>query len=159
MNGMDGMNCETVRDILPEHVRGELDGTANAAVEAHLAHCTACGTEAALVVLLARTRPVAPAGLEARIVGAVRTPKPRRVMWIPSRAAMAAAAAGVLLTGGLLLRQAGEPASAVPQVSLVEEAVLHGALTWMAEPLLSGGPALHELSLDELEALLMELES
>jgi hypothetical protein len=44
-------------------------------------------------------------------------------------------------------------------VSLVEEAVLNGALTWITEPVLSGGPALHELSMDELEALLMELES
>lgn len=156
---MTTLNCAAVRDLLPEHAGGSLAAPAAAGVDAHLAVCTECGTEAALVALLARHPVIPPAGLEARIIGAVRRPPARRTFWAPARVALAATVAGALLTGDVLVRELGFRPVPSAQVSLAEEAVQSGALTWLAEPALSGGPALHELSVAELEALLLELES
>jgi anti-sigma factor RsiW len=159
---MSTVSCGNVQDLLPEHARGVLEPALAASLDAHLESCGACSTESALVSLLARHPAMPTTALEARIIGAVRTAPARRPQpWIARHAALAAALAGALLTGGLWLRQVTPDPAAErqPQVSLVEEAVLNGALTWITEPVLSGGPALHELSMDELEALLMELES
>jgi hypothetical protein len=39
------MTCEQVRDLLPEHLLGSLDGDADARVEQHLRGCTDCRAE------------------------------------------------------------------------------------------------------------------
>src|SRR5262245_49295339 len=39
------MTCEQVRDLLPEHLLGSLDGDADARVEHHLRGCTDCRAE------------------------------------------------------------------------------------------------------------------
>jgi hypothetical protein len=39
------MTCEQVRDLLPEHLLGSLDGDADARVEHHLRGCTDCRSE------------------------------------------------------------------------------------------------------------------
>ncbi|HEX3299056.1 MAG TPA: zf-HC2 domain-containing protein [Actinomycetota bacterium] len=39
------MTCEHVRDLLPEHLLGSLDGDADARVEHHLRGCTGCRAE------------------------------------------------------------------------------------------------------------------
>jgi anti-sigma factor RsiW len=156
---MTMMQCETVRDLLPDHARAALAPAERQAVDAHIAACAGCAAEAALVALLARHPVVAPARLEARVLAAVRAPRPARTVWQPGRLALAASLVGALLTGGLLLRQGVSGPTPAVQTSLAEDAVRAGALTWLAEPALSGGPALHDLSIDELETLLQELES
>jgi hypothetical protein len=42
------MNCEEIGELLPDHLQGRLSVDRAAAVEKHLAECTACGEEAAL---------------------------------------------------------------------------------------------------------------
>lgn len=42
---MTTIHCEDCRQLLPLHERGELAPEQLAAVEAHLAHCVACGNE------------------------------------------------------------------------------------------------------------------
>ncbi|MBV8818199.1 MAG: zf-HC2 domain-containing protein, partial [Acidobacteriaceae bacterium] len=38
-------NCEAVRDQLPDYIRGNLDSIAAAALEQHIASCSACAEE------------------------------------------------------------------------------------------------------------------
>jgi hypothetical protein len=92
----------------------------------------------------------------------VRRPA-QRALSQPARLALAATVAAALLGGSLILDRAGllqrttDPARAM--VSLDEGDA--SALSWAAaeDPLLHGSFALQQLSVEELELLLAELES
>lgn len=173
-------NCEAVRDALPEALAGTLAPEAARAVAAHLAGCAECRGEAELIRLLRQHAVRVPDGLEARVRAAapVRAPALRFPGARP--ALMAAAAAGLLLGGGLLLRaRLGEgpvvTASAPPAVSspvvrapdggAAAPAPVDGRALMQALPgtneagLFSSAASLDDLSEDELRTLLKELQS
>ena len=144
-------DCEGVRDLLPSLVRGEMLPHEATPVERHLKSCATCRDEAEIVRLLQDAFVPLPAGLEERVVGAVRRRATQR--WTPARLALAATFAAAVVGGSLIFgRLSGGPEAG--------NALDVSALTWAAaeDPLLHGSTELQELSADELEALLTELD-
>ena len=144
---MNPYDCEAVRDLLPSLARGEILPHEETLAELHLETCAACREEAGIVRLLQTTLAPVPEGLEARVIGAVR-----RRSWLrgrPARLAMAATLAAAVIGGAMLYDRVGQGAE------LDLEAV-----SWAAaqDPLLHGGSELPELSVEELEMLLVELD-
>lgn len=157
---MSGMDCEAVRDLLPLLARGGQTDLDRARVDAHLRTCAGCRAEAELLALLRRHAVKAPPDLAARVLEA-HAARPRARRPAARHFALAAAIAGALLLGGLL-RGLGPWASATAPDADVAEAP--GNLLqsfWPGNDGLAAGitPSLHELSVDELELLLTELDS
>jgi anti-sigma factor RsiW len=158
MSAMNETPCDRVADRLPELVRGTLDTAVAAAVRAHTAACGACAAELRVVERVYETVPAlaVPAGLEAHVLGGIRA----RTAVRPGRAsagrmAMAAAVVLALVTAGVLMRGGG------PGTPAVELGDLSDARIWSAldEPLTRAAPSLQDLSVEELERLLEELDS
>lgn len=117
---MSGMNCNQVRDLLPERRAGRLDDATEAAVAAHLDTCPGCRQEAELVDLVAGRVAAPSADLRARIVGAVLADQASRtssgeaeratsrphIRWLPFGALAVAAGVLLMLAGGFGLWQA-----------------------------------------------------
>lgn len=171
---MGSMSCEMVRDTLPALVATTLPAEPRRRLEEHLADCAACRAELALVTAVRSDRAKVPPGLHARVVTAVqRRRSPRR--WAPTHLAVAASVALLLLTGALVARvlqttppsiRGATPAPAVATANAApavygEDVPATSLIGWTSggDPLLNGTPTLHELSVDELETLLAELES
>jgi predicted anti-sigma-YlaC factor YlaD len=162
---MNRYDCDTVRDLVPALTRNALLPHEAAAAEAHLESCADCRSEAEIVALIQATSPAVPVGLEARVLLAVRRPvmaAPRR--WAPARLAMAATVAAALLGGSYALQRTGvlgpqTDEAGVPLVVL--DASAASAFNWAAaeDPLLHGSSDVHELSAEELELLLAELDT
>lgn len=157
---MNRYDCDTMRDLLPAFVRGELLPHETACADYHLKACADCRAEQALVALMQDVLVPVPAGLEARVVMAVRANTrvaPRR--WVPARLAMAATLAAAVLGGSVVfdrLYMEQQPAATAAAASEhVED------LSWAAAelPMLHGGADLEDLTVEELERLLAELES
>jgi anti-sigma factor RsiW len=155
---MKTMTCESVRDLLPELAAATLDTGSRAAVEVHLARCAECAAEQALVAAIRAAAPEPPAGLGARINLALDRPAtvPPRATWARP-VAIAATAAFALLTGGLLIRSQ-QRTTDVADADVVA-AVPVGWPAVQAAPMLRVAPTLHDLSMEELESLLAELDS
>ena len=157
---MKALTCEGIRELLPERDRDSLDAPDRLGVDEHLAVCADCRADLELIGALRADAAAVrvPVGLETRVVNAVRRPPIRRA-WVPAHLAIAASIVLALLAGGALLRDgAGNRASAgVEPGDAVSAAAVVGPS--VREPLLRGVPALHELSVEELEVLLSELES
>ena len=149
------MTCETARDLLPELARGALDGAVADVVERHLDGCPPCEAERTLVTMVRASTALPPSGLETRVTRALRTAPAAPARVAVRDFAVAATAAFALVTGGLLLRsvatEEAEPAPAGAEVTFGWPVV--------QDPLLRATPALHDLSVEELESLLAELES
>jgi anti-sigma factor RsiW len=151
--------CDAVRDVLPDYVQDRPLASGREAVALHLGACAACAEEARLVAMVARCAEVPDARLAARITRALR-PIRRRRGGAPAVLAAAAAVAAALLGASLFLRQTGPPSAPVAAEWLVDEVVGGGGLSWLDnDPLLRNGIGLYDLSLEELEALLLELDS
>jgi anti-sigma factor RsiW len=100
-----------IRDRLPEYVHGTLGAAERAQIEAHLAGCTACRDEVALLRgvragVIRRTPVVNTARVAAAVNASRAVPKTRREMDrmrgpMPQYARLAAAAALVIATGAL----------------------------------------------------------
>ncbi|CAN5761468.1 hypothetical protein BH23GEM10_BH23GEM10_10280 [soil metagenome] len=156
-------DCEAMRDLLPVFVHGESLPHERAAAELHLDVCADCAREAELVRLLQHAFEPMPAGLETRVLNAVRAappgPTPR---FAPARLAMAATVALTLIGGAFALNYLRAPGGEPGQL-LTAEFDLPGAALfgWVAygDPMLHGGATLDELTVGELELLLAELES
>lgn len=151
MNG----TCDSVREDLPLFVANALTDARAQQIEAHLSGCVECRRERALIDVL-RVRPPAPAGLEARVRGALAAAPARRSL----RPALAAAAAVVILAAGAVALQwaSGDaPAVATDETNGVDTV----ELGWAArtDPLLHDAPGLAALSDEELEVLLEEMQS
>lgn len=144
---MNPYDCEAVRDLLPSLTRGEMLPHEVTLVELHLDACAECTAEAGIVRLLQSTLAPMPAGLEERVLAAVRRRSLLRGR--PARLALAATLAAAVIGGSLIYERAGARAD------LDIEAV-----SWAAaqDPLLHGGSELHELSVEQLELLLEELD-
>ena len=65
---MNRYDCDTMRDLLPAFVRGELLPHETACADYHLRGCADCREEQALVALMQDVLAPVPAGLEARVV-------------------------------------------------------------------------------------------
>jgi predicted anti-sigma-YlaC factor YlaD len=157
---MNWNDCDNVRDLLPLQQRGQLLAGEAAAVDTHLTGCAECRREAALIGAVLRAGPAVPAGLEARVLLAVRAGAVRRPR-APVRLAMAATVAAAVLGGSLVLQQLGHgPAPTATPVGLTDE-LSAPAVSWAVafDPLLQASSALQQLSLEELELILLELDS
>ena len=156
---MNRYDCDTMRDVLPAFVRGELLPHETACADYHLQACADCREEQALVALMQEVLVPVPAGLEARVVMAVRaTPRIAPQRWVPARLAMAATLAAALLGGSVIfnrLYMEQQPAETTAASDPTED------LSWAAAelPMLHGGADLADLTVEELERLLAELES
>jgi predicted anti-sigma-YlaC factor YlaD len=151
---MNTAHCETVRDRIPDFVRGCLHEADTALVRAHLEECADCRMEAALVGRLYEARPVEPEGLARRIEEAVR--RGRRSLWSPWWGLAAASVAALALGIGVISREAPvEEGGEVPAyVASAEEVSL-----WPGDDgLIAGVPTLDDLSDEALQTLLDELE-
>ena len=150
---MKSLDCDRVRELLADRDRDGVVPWGKAQVDAHLDACEACRADAEVVRMVRADAITLPAGLEERVVMAVRRPSPRR-RWMPSHLALAASVVFALLAGGLLLRDPDMTNDAPP---IGDVAIDVGPV--IDQPLLQGAPSLADLSVDELESLLAELDS
>lgn len=174
--------CESYADALVERARGRLEVGRARQVEAHLETCGDCRAALAVIEAVQRAAVEVPDGLEARLQAAVRGPAhsagpaavpdagdpvragvaserpartptgrwPRRGAWALPLAA--AAALAIWLGAELLGPPNGESAGEV-----AAEVEPYGA--WPAsDGVVAGELVLSELSVEELEALLEEME-
>lgn len=144
---MNRYDCETIRDLLPSLTRGEMLPHEAARVEQHVADCSECAAEAHVVRLLQSTLAPIPAGLETRVLAHVRR-RHGTARRVPARLAIAATVTVALIGGALVLDRSND--AAMTDVD---------AVSWAAaeDPMLHGRSALQELSIEELEILLEEL--
>jgi anti-sigma factor RsiW len=166
--------CEFYADALIERAAGALDGERAARLDAHLAVCPDCTASLATIRALQAAPLSVPAGLEGRIRAAVReagasgvsspvrpaaAPAPERhgrPRWRIWAAPLAAAAALAALWIGIGLPGRSDPAAEA--VAVFDDYDPYGV--WPADGLIvAGEPVLSELSVEELEWLLLELES
>ena len=147
---MKTLNCEYVRDVYPEVMNGSADAQLAQSVRAHFASCDDCRAEIEVLDLLHSVDLSVPAGLHERVTKAVLQPRAR---WRITRneLAMVATLAAAVIGGSLIMQSpSAPPAKAAPAgfgfVS-VEDAML------------SGKASLEDLSVEELEKLLGEMES
>lgn len=151
---MTDLNCEYVRDVYPDVLNGRVDGSAARLVYAHMAACDECRAEAALLEALhAQPAQAPPAGLHERIVlNAVRARSRRR--WSRSDLAMAATLAAALIGGSVIMQ--GRRAETGKRTVVSETAI---GFVNVDGIMLSGKASLDDLSVEELETLLGEMES
>lgn len=154
------LSCETVRDELLAMRDGRLHSSEQRAVAAHLEMCAECRAGADVLALLRRQTVAVPPGLEARVKEAVRR-RADRARRAPSRALATAAATAVVLFGGILLlrHRSGDPVLGDPEGAATTAGLLQPVAD-LPEPggLLAGGLQLDDLSTEELQLLLTELD-
>lgn len=68
---MSGMDCDIVRDLLPDYARARLDPVRSSRVDAHVAQCEDCAAELAILNRLAEDVVVPPPGLAERVRSAL----------------------------------------------------------------------------------------
>lgn len=175
---MNGLSCDAVREILPEWKAGALDARDTMALEMHLAACSDCREEAAVMEALLMARPEPPRGLEARIQATLRrellavasatghrTARTRewvlpvfgRPRWSPAWGLSAAAAVVVVALGGSLVLKRGGPEAAQDPILVAIQEPLPEAWLW-DDGIVAGAPVFDGLSDEDLEALLAEWE-
>lgn len=144
---MNRYDCEAIRDLLPSLTRGEMLPHEATVAELHLDTCAECRAEADIVRILQETLAPVPAELETRVIGAVR--RRSRLRGTPARLALAATLAAAVIGGSLFYDRAGAGSDFDVE-----------AVSWAAvqDPLLHGDSELHELSVEQLEFLLEEME-
>jgi predicted anti-sigma-YlaC factor YlaD len=148
---MTNPHCEFVRDSIPDFVAGRLTTVAAVSLQAHLADCEECRSEADLVGLLYSARPEVPAALGERIEMHVHARRRgvTRPWWGVAAAALAAVALGV----GVSSRSSAGDEKVPAYV-----AEMQGLSPWVSDDgLLAGAPALDELSDEGLQILLDEM--
>jgi anti-sigma factor RsiW len=150
------LNCEHVRDVLPQLVSCRLSSIDEAAVRAHLQTCVDCQVELELVAAISRARLNVPDGLHARVVTATRT---RRVPAWTGRMTLVASIAVAVIGGSVLLMQRDFVPDSVVPVAVQPEAVAEAGAGWLSveDAFVSGAASLRDLSEDELKTLLSEL--
>ncbi len=167
------MGCEFFADALLERAAGVLEPERSARLDAHLADCEECGEALRTIAALKAAPLEVPAGLEDRVRSAVReaarpvaperaggviSPQRRwRGRWRPWAVPLAAAAAAVGIWLGVQAPDTSDVDQA-PDLVAFEEYDPYG--DWPADGLfIADQPVLSELSVEELEYLLRELES
>jgi hypothetical protein len=153
---MTALTCEQVRELLPLG----LAGYRAAGVTQHLATCPKCRADGELIARLRRATPAAPAGLDARVLGAIRARPVRRPWPNPRQLALAATLAAAVIGGTLLVRvldQGSSPPAAAGSAGSGGQPLV--PLPVLEDPALNGGSVLSNLTEAELESLLTRIES
>jgi hypothetical protein len=156
---MMSLNCDAVRDALPLLVREPNTSLEAAAVAAHLERCEPCRAEQEIVHLVYGLAEEVPAGLTSRVVEAVRLRTTRRT--VPARLAVAATLAAAILGGSLVLDRWGYDVAPAPSGGALVFDDNLAVVSWNVsdDPLLQSGTTLQQLSLEELEIILAEMDS
>ena len=167
--------CEFYGDALVELARGGLEPERVQRVEAHLAECEACRADLAVIRAVESAPAAVPEGLQSRIREAVRGGAERSAPvadapgvrtrrapvwhgWRPWALPVAAAAALALWLGAAELVGPGAESGASDVAVEAVEYDPYGA--WPGSSgVVAGEVVLSELSVEELEALLEELDS
>ena len=157
---MNSLNCEYVRDLLPELLDDRSSAGTMAAARAHLASCEECRAEFALASAIAEARPAVPAGLDRRVVAALVT---RRVtVWTRGRLA-AAASIAIAIVGGSMwwseLAPRSAPALGTQPAVTVQRETAGAGFIGVEDAFVTGASSLGDLTVEELEKLLLELDS
>lgn len=150
---MTEMSCASAREALADFVANRLGDDDAESVERHVEVCADCRAELDLTQMLYAGRPRVPAGLEARLVAAIRGDRAgaRGHWWGLTAAAIVAIALGI----GIVSEPTRPEADAeVPGFAYeVEEGTV-----WSSEDgLVAGAPSLDALSDEALRQLLDEL--
>ena len=150
---MKTMNCEYVREVYVDVLYGRVSEEIAAAVRTHLAECGDCRAEVELVDSLQAAPVTVPDGLHARIMRDVANP-PRRRAPAARHLAMAATVAAALIGGTIMLQSDRSPVNPSPQLG-------DGGLGFVTveAAMVSGTGSLQDLTVEELEQLLGEIES
>lgn len=143
---MNRYDCGSIRDLLAPLVHGEMLPHEVASAQHHIDGCEDCKAELEIVRLLQEVTAPVPASLDERVLTAVRRGRVVRVR--RTRLAFAATVALAVLGGSLIYDRSGDGTTDMEAVS------------WAAarDPMLHGGSELPELSVEELEMLLEELD-
>lgn len=164
-----------IRDSLPDLLHGRLGEVDTATLTTHVESCAACRAELALLREVRASAPLAPridveriaAALPVRCV-VVAEPS-RQPLGIRSPVWKFAAAIAIAISGGLLVQERGgvdgvaAPSNTVAASSLPAEA--EGGSTRVEAPAIEGEGSLslvagvHELTDDQIESLLVELDA
>ncbi len=149
---MNGAECGTARELIPDFVAGDLPADEVERVERHVRACAECRAELELVQVLLASRTSAPEGLLERITRAQLAERraPARTWWGVSAAAIAALALGIGITSD------PTPETTVEVPGFAQEAE-EGEIWLSDDGLLAGAPALDDLSDEALLQLLDEL--
>ncbi|HSM36250.1 MAG TPA: zf-HC2 domain-containing protein [Longimicrobiales bacterium] len=175
---MNDGTCERFRDRLVDHLHRDLDALEAAETQAHVDRCGDCAAELDLLRGLGEARRSAPPGFAEGVLAAhdaaaratdiaafreggrgVALHPVTRPAWLRGLP-LAAALAGVLLVGAVVVRGGFGP-DAVPaeDAELLQEVGL-AILPWPGDDgVIAGAPSLDALTDAEIEALLEELES
>lgn len=152
-------NCEHVRDLLPELLSDRLDAVTTASVRAHIARCEECQADYAVAERVLDTRFRLPAGLEQRVIAA--SVGRRGFQWTRGRMAAAATIAVAVIGGSTWLSQMlprhGMPLGPVP----IAESTAAPAAGFIGvdDAFVSGTSSLSDLTVEELQKLLVEMGS
>lgn len=167
---MKSPECEGVQEFLPEWISGLLEEGREEELRNHLTTCAGCRQEEALLRVILDVRPEPPAGLEERIQarvreelspgtrsGNLRVLRPRRGrQWAPAWALSAAALAIVSLGIGVLWN--GEAPEIITEpLEVAAQEPLPEAWLW-DDGMVAGAPVYDDLTDEELEALIEEME-
>jgi hypothetical protein len=152
---MNELNCEFVRDVYPDMLDGTADAPTSDAVRAHLVSCAECRAEAEAVTAIFAGALIAPPSLHARVMTEYRASvaQPTRFGFGIRQVAVAATVAAAVIGGSVLFRSSNEQV----QPTAVAEAPI-GAVTVEAA-FVSGTESLQDLTVEELEQLLGEIDS
>jgi len=154
---MTRLNCEYVVELYPDVLNGKLTAEAAEAVRTHIASCDECRAAAALLDIVYADHVVAPASLRERVAhGLVQAPAKRR--FSRSNMTMVATLAAALIGGSVILQT--RP-SGTQQSRTVVQAAAPPAVGFVGveDAMLSGDASLEDLSVEQLEQLLGEIES
>jgi anti-sigma factor RsiW len=164
--------CEFHRDALVDRAAGCLDAERARWLDAHLLECPECAETLRTVRALMSAPLAVPAGLELRVLAAVRDARSpaaarsdrevraddagRSPRWWGWMVPLAAAAAGIAIW--VSTERAGPDDGPSSPMAVFEEYEPYG--TWPAyDVVVAGQPVLSELSIEELESLLLEMET
>lgn len=167
---MNWNRCEIVTDLLPEYELGVLGEERAAPVRQHLSECATCAAEHGLIANLRQHPPVTGEALMERIVtealGRERSPRSGSAGtressgWSRQWTGLAATVAMALLGGTLLLNRLNLPVEIRDPIPPVIEAAPAGAAWFGVDAaLVSGAASLQDLTVEELEQLLAEVDS
>jgi anti-sigma factor RsiW len=154
---MNEVNCEYVRDVYPDVLNGQADAALATAVRAHLARCAECREETEAVDAIFAGSLVAPAGLHERVMKEFATQPGHRRSSGLRYITIAATVAAALIGGSLLWNRTADNAGQPVVINESREPDL-GVVTVEAA-LVSGTESLQDLTVEELEQLLGEIES
>lgn len=150
------MNCEAVRDAYPNVMNGAATPAVIESVRAHLSSCDECRAECALLDAIYAQPMMVPSGLHERIVaGVAHAPAPRRFR--VSDIAMAATLAAALIGGAVIQNRQSEETATAP-VAAASRPQTIGSVG-VEDALLTGKASLDDLSVEQLEQLLGEIDS